>query len=121
MLAEGKRGTDTERRMESLSDALSSLSSVFYTLSNRITEPGIYEVRVLCEKSFKKYCEKCRMSTICWGREYERTAGIMNKLANAVAKNGCADSEYIPDDFFKRCPNAIKADFRAESFSCAYA
>lgn len=109
VLAEGKRGTDTERRMESLSDALSSLSSVFYTLSNRITEPGIYEVRVLCEKSFKKYCEKCRMSTICWGREYERTADIMNKLANAVAKNGCADSEYIPDDFFKRCPNALKA------------
>lgn len=38
-----------------------------------------------------------------------RTADIMNKLANAVAKHGCADSEYIPDDFFRRCPNAIAA------------
>lgn len=33
----------------------------------------------------------------------------MNKLAAAVAKNGCADSDFIPDDFFKTCPNAIKA------------
>lgn len=108
-IAEGRRGVGDRERLCALSDAFSSLSSVFYTMSNRISTPGVYEVRTLCEKSFKKYCGRCSRAPVCWGREYDRTADIMNKLANAVAKHGCADSEYIPDDFFRRCPNAIAA------------
>lgn len=109
VLTEGRRGLDTERRIAALSEALSSLSSVFHTLSDRIAAPGLHEVRVLCEKTFKGYCAKCPTATLCWGREYERTADIMNKLAHAVARHGCADSEYIPDDFFRRCPSALQA------------
>lgn len=108
-VAEGKRGESDRERLTALSDAFSSLSTVFYAMSNRISTPGIYEVRSLCEQCFKKYCGKCSRATVCWGREYDRTADIINKLANAVAKHGCADSEYIPDDFFKRCPNTLAA------------
>ncbi len=99
----------TSERLSALSSALSSLSTVFYALSNRISSPGIYEIRTLCEKTFKGYCQKCGKSTVCWGREYERTTDTINKLAAAVAKNGTADSEYIPKDFFDRCPNVMKA------------
>ena len=100
---------ETGRKLAALSEALSSLSTVFYTLSNRINTPGAYETRKLCESSFKKYCQKCRMSTLCWAREYDRTSDVMNKLANAMVKHGTADSDFIPDDFLKRCPSALNA------------
>ncbi len=109
ILIADKQMCDTEKKIFAISEALQSLSSVFYTLSNRISTPGIYEVRILCEKSFKIYCKKCQQFSFCWDKNYERTSDIMNKLANAVAKNGCADSDFIPGDFFKTCPNAIKA------------
>ena len=96
-------------RLNALSDAMSSLSSVFYALSNRLTTPGAWQVRGICEASFKKYCKTCSKCTTCWGREYERTADVMNKLANAVVRHGSADSSYVPSHFLDVCPNTVKA------------
>ncbi len=96
-------------RLSALSDAMTSLSGVFYALSNRLTSPGAWQVRGICEASFKKYCKSCQQSTVCWGREYERTADVMNKLANAVVLHGNADSSYVPSHFLDVCPNTVKA------------
>ncbi len=96
-------------RLNALSDAMTSLSSVFYALSNRLTSPGAWQVKGICEASFKKYCKSCHLSTVCWGREFERTADAMNKLANAVVRHGNADSSYLPSHFIDICPNVIKA------------
>jgi hypothetical protein len=46
---------------------------------------------------------------VCWGREHERTADVMNKLANAVVRHGNADSSFIPSHFLDACPNTVKA------------
>ncbi len=108
-MTEAALGKETDRRLMALSDALSSLSSVFYALSNRIGTPGIYEVRTLCEKTFKKHCKTCTLSTVCWGREFDRTSDAINKLATAIAKNGTADSQFIPSDFLERCPSVMTA------------
>ncbi len=104
-----RREEDNRKRLTALSEALSSLSGVFYALSNRLATPGTYELRELCEGCFKKYCASCRRNGICWGQEYDRTADILNKLAKAVASHGAADSAYIPDDFLTLCPHAPKA------------
>ncbi len=96
-------------RLNALAEAMTSLSSVFYALSNRLTTPGAWQVRGICEASFKKYCRSCPQSTVCWGREYERTADVMNKLANAVVRHGNADSSYVPSHFLSVCPNTVKA------------
>ncbi len=96
-------------RLRSLSEAMTSLSGVFYALSNRLTTPGTYEVRDLCEKAFKTYCASCRQNGLCWGRDYDRTADLLNKLADSVARHGATDASYIPSDFLSRCPHAAKA------------
>lgn len=96
-------------RLNALSEAMTSLSSVFYALSNRLTTPGAWQVRGICEASFKKYCKSCSQNMVCWGREYERTADVMNKLANAVVRHGNADSSYVPSHFLDVCPNTVKA------------
>ncbi len=96
-------------RLNALSSAMTSLSGVFYALSNRLTTPGAWQVRGICEASFKKYCRTCSQSTVCWGREYERTSDVMNKLASAVVRHGGADSSYIPSHFLDVCPNTVKA------------
>ncbi len=96
-------------RLNALSDAMTSLSGVFYALSNRLTSPGAWQVRQICEASFKKYCRTCSQNMVCWGREYERTSDVMNKLANAVVRHGNADSSYVPSHFLDTCPNTVKA------------
>ncbi|MBQ8255137.1 MAG: SpoIIE family protein phosphatase [Clostridia bacterium] len=96
-------------RLNALSDAMTSLSGVFYALSNRLTTPGAWQVRQICEASFKKYCRSCSRSAVCWGREYESTSDVMNKLANAVVRHGNADSSYVPSHFLSVCPNTVKA------------
>ncbi len=96
-------------RLNALSEAMTSLSGVFYALSNRLSTPGAWQVREVCEGSFKKYCRSCPETHICWGRNYDRTADVMNKLASAVARHGSADSSYIPSDFLTSCPSAMKA------------
>lgn len=105
----GKREKEMSARLNALSEAMASLSGVFYALSNRLSAPGEYKVREICESSFKKYCLKCGNSTRCWGRNYERTADVMNKLSNAVVRHGSADSSYVPKDFLTSCPNVLKA------------
>lgn len=104
-----RREEEVRERLQALSEAMSSLSQVFYALSNRLTTPGAYELRTLCEKAFRKYCDRCSMSGSCWGRDYERTSDVMNKLAAGTVRHGNADTSYIPDDFLSRCPYAVTA------------
>ncbi len=104
-----KKEESMQNRLNALSEAMTSLSGVFYALSNRLTTPGAWQVRGICEESFKKYCKTCPNCIACWGREYERTADVMNKLANAVVRHGNADSSYVPAHFLSVCPNVVKA------------
>ncbi len=96
-------------RLRAISDAMTSLSGVFYALSNRLASPGTYEVRELCEGAFKTYCASCRQNGICWGKDYDRTADLLNKLSDSVARHGATDASFIPADFLGRCPHAAKA------------
>ncbi|MBE6637525.1 MAG: hypothetical protein E7618_06970 [Ruminococcaceae bacterium] len=104
-----QREEDIKRRLSSLSEAMSSLSTVFYALSNRLMTPGTHELREICENAFRGYCTHCRDNTRCWGECYDRTADVMNRLAAAVVRHGNADSSYIPADFLSHCPHAAKA------------
>ena len=103
-----QREEQTRARLASLSEALSSLAGVFYALSNRFATPGTYEVRELCESSFKTRCNTCRRNGICWGQEYDRTADVLNKLSTTVAKHGTAEVTDLPADFLNRCPHTAK-------------
>ncbi len=104
-----KKEEAMQRRLNALSEAMTSLSGVFYALSNRLSSPGAWQVRQICEESFKKYCRSCSRREVCWGREYETTSDVMNKLANAVVRHGSADSSYVPSHFLSSCPNTVKA------------
>ncbi len=100
-----QREEETRARLTSLSDALSSLSSVFYALSHRLSTPGLYELRELCESCFKASCHHCKRNGICWGQEYDRTADAINKLAAAVGKGIPAEAAALPEDLRQRCPH----------------
>lgn len=104
-----KKEEAMQQRLNALSEAMTSLSGVFYALSNRLSTPGAWQVREICEHSFKKYCSSCSKNALCWVREYDRTSDVMSKLASAVARHGSADSSYIPSDFVSACPNTVKA------------
>ena len=109
LILSGRREDELSSRLSALSEAMTSLSGVFYALSNRLCTPDTYKVRQMCEGAFKKYCQKCNSCSRCWGREYERTSDVMNKLSGAVVRHGSADSSYVPEDFLSSCPNVLKA------------
>ena len=90
-------------RLESLSDAMSCLSEVFYALSDRLRRPGIFETRQLCDRTCRTYCDKCPMNTLCWSSEYSSTVDAMNKLTRGIVTNGCAREEDVPAYFRERC------------------
>ncbi len=103
-----QRETQSRARLAALSEAMSSLSGVFYALSHRFATPGTYAVRELCEDCLKAQCHNCRRNGLCWGQEYDRTADTLNKLAASIAKDGSADSSAFPADFSERCPHTAR-------------
>lgn len=108
-LIDKETASDVRGRLNALSEAMSSLSEVFYALSNRLSSPDAHKLRELCEDCFRRSCEHCSQRDRCWGRDYERTADVMNQLAVATLRHGAADTAYIPDDFLTACPFACTA------------
>ncbi len=91
-------------RLEALSSATAALSEVFYTLSDRLRRPGIYEIRQLVNKVYSDRCAGCAMNSICWNREYSATLGVTDKLARTLNKKGTVTREDVTDEEMRgRC------------------
>ena len=106
-VAASVREKSEAERLNVLSDAMSSLSSVFYAMSEKLGKPDITEMRGICEQTLKSHCGECRMTGVCWGRDYERTSDALNKLAASTVTEGQSDSTYISGEFFGRCPQIL--------------
>ncbi len=107
-----KQEEDTRRQLSALSEALSSLSAVFYALSDRLASPGAETLSRVCEDACRHFCRNCRREGECWGKEYDLTADMLIKLAAAVsARNGDAG---LPEELRDHCPRLpeITAEIR---------
>lgn len=98
-----KQNRDTTERIEALSSALCSLSELFYTLSDGIRRPGINEVRKICIDAFDANCKGCCSKSSCWNKDCSVTSETVDKIVNALRKNGIAEPGDLPDSFIKRC------------------
>lgn len=111
-----KRHADANDRLRGISDAFSSLSEMFYNLSDRLRRPTTLDLHRLCDASFDRFCPACPHKTVCWGFEYAETLTVLGDLASALHTHGTVTEKQIPDALLRRCPtmSAILSDINRE-------
>jgi stage II sporulation protein E len=93
----------TENYLCDLSDAFESLSEVFENLSDRLSRPGIPELRRLCDGVYDQYCPLCPHRRLCWEIEYPSSESIIGGLGELLASRGVASTEDLPEYMRSRC------------------
>jgi stage II sporulation protein E len=101
-----RRHKRTVLKLEALSSALCSLSEIFYTLSDRLRRPGIYDIRQRINRVFGDKCAGCPKNSLCWNREYSSTLDVCDKLSRQLQHKGHVTHEDIPSFMLERCRNA---------------
>ncbi|MBR3893605.1 MAG: SpoIIE family protein phosphatase [Clostridia bacterium] len=100
---EGSRRRDANDHLRGISDAFSSLSEIFYNLSDRFRRPGTLDLRRICDISFDAFCTDCPNKTVCWGLEYSNTLETVSHLTSALHTKGKVTREQIPSALSHRC------------------
>ena len=106
------RHEDANDRLRGISDAFSSLSEMFYNLSDRLRRPTTLDLHRLCDASFDRFCPDCPSKTVCWGLEYADTLEVLGGLASSLHTRGTVTEKQFPPALRRRCPSmeAILAD-----------
>ena len=95
-----------QRRMSSLSDAFSSLSELFYDLSDQLRRPRESDYKRICEAVFNQNCSACRHRKECNGQACARTEAAMNSILQRLCRHGRVAPEHLPTEFREFCPRA---------------
>lgn len=94
----------SEDRLEGLADVFSSLSEIFYNLSDRLGRPGVPELTRMCDGVYDRYCPECKNRDVCWGIEYADSRELLASLSQRLAAAGTADLSDLPEYMRRRCP-----------------
>ena len=93
----------TQERLSSLSGAFSSLSDVFYNLSERLGRPGVPELERMCDGVYDRYCPTCPNRELCWGIEYAESRELLSMLGEKLSIGGSAEPCDLPEYMRRRC------------------
>ena len=100
-----RRLADHNEQLRAMSTAFSSLSEVFYNLSDRLRRPGTLDLRRICDGAFDLHCPGCAERELCWGLEYATTLEVMNELTKRLHTHGRVELECLPEYLTRRCHN----------------
>lgn len=96
---------DMRRRVEGLSEGLSSVGTVLGGLSEKLVKPGRDEMLDLTETAFDFYCKTCRLRDKCAkSRQSDRTKTIRN-ITGELTKSGYASAAAVPHPIAASCFN----------------
>ena len=96
----------TARKLENLSEGLSSVSKELYRLSNEAASPAEEEIRAVCESSFRSVCGGCGMRTACFEKEPDDLKRVMTEMASQLGADGRVSASALSRTVAKRCYNA---------------
>ncbi len=94
---------DTEQRIRIMCEAFSSLSSLFYGLSEKMRTPSVTDLRQICDNAFDCSCHSCEMRSTCWEKEYSSSLASVGKICDSLERNGRIGSDDIPSRMLERC------------------
>ena len=94
---------DTEQRVKVMCEAFSSLSTLFYGLSERMRVPAVKDLRQICDNAFDSSCHSCEMRSTCWESEYSSSLSTVERMASALGKNGHITLGDVSPHMVERC------------------
>ncbi len=94
---------DTEQRVKVMCETFSSLSSLFYSLSERMRIPASKDLRQICDNGFDSFCHGCELRSECWESEYASSLAAVGKMAEALGKNGHITTSDVSARMIERC------------------
>lgn len=98
---------DTVRRarkkLRGMSEAFSSLSEVFYTVSDTMKKPRLTETSRLISDCCQELCSKCAISPLCWGDRQSETGSSTVRAAARLLGEGRVRPEDFSRPFATRC------------------
>ncbi len=94
---------ENEARLSALTESLTSLSHVFYKLSDRMKKPAASEVRYMIEDCMKEHCLRCPRTALCFVREQTSTADAITKMTLSLCREGILSMADVPSYLRERC------------------
>lgn len=95
--------SDTEEKITMLCETFSSLSSLFYSLSEKMRTPAMSDLKQICDNAFESSCQRCELRSVCWENEYTSSLSALGKISSVLGKNGHIVKEDIPAHLLSRC------------------
>jgi len=95
----------TRQKLKTMSDAFSSLSEVFYTVSDSMKKPQLTEVSRLVSDCCSEVCSRCTLSGICWGKEHGLHVDATSRVSSRLLLSGQIETEHFGEPFASGCKN----------------
>ncbi len=93
-----------EERLSTIQESFSSLSSLFYKLSEKTRTPSCADLRQLCDNVFDSACHACKSRAKCWESEYTSSLASVSRLCASLSKNGRVTTADVSPRMLERCP-----------------
>ena len=94
---------DTEQKIKVMCETFSSLSSLFYSLSEKMRTPAASDLKQICDNAFDSCCQGCEMRSTCWESEYASSLSSVSKICSALGKNGHITEDDVSPRMAERC------------------
>ena len=91
------------KTLRAMSDTFSSLSEVFYTVTDTMKKPTLSEVSRLVSDVAASLCSDCALSSICWGERQEAGRKASALLAARLLGKGTVSEADLDPAFFADC------------------
>jgi stage II sporulation protein E len=94
-----------KQKLKRMSEAFSSLSEVFYTVSDSMKKPQLTEASRLVSDCCSEVCSRCSLSGICWGREHSLHVEASSRVASRLLVSGQVEKKDFGEPFATGCKN----------------
>lgn len=96
---------DAEQRIKIMCETLSTLSRLFFDLSERMRNPASEDIKQICDSAFDGFCQGCEMRSICWEKEYAASLATISHLSSELVRMGHIKKDDIRAEMYERCHN----------------
>ncbi len=93
---------EVKRNLEKLSKTFSSLSDIFYNISDKARYPASHEIYELAEHICERTCAGCTHTDKCYGKSIYRTHGVYDIICHRLSSGGLKISD-LPEKFAENC------------------
>ena len=92
-----------KKKLKEMSEAFSSLSEVFYTVSDSLKKPTLPEVTRLVANACSEICSGCALSGVCWGKDAALSNESAARLAASLLSSGKIEAKDLDEPFATKC------------------